>query len=743
MTFDSIEQALARPTNDLFWVEYANGKALCGHADSFYAPEIPDKYLVYDVGNNKVLANVELNGTVQRFSFYRGCYPSDSLAPGIWWFKDHSEFGPFRFHLRLGDETFDLAETDWPLRTDLLGNILPRTTLTGPGVAVTLISYAPISADGAERPRALIYGLMLRNTSDEPITGAVIPPKSQSSDEAGAPVHETFTAVLDGVACHDGEVPFELMPGETLWTPAVITPVPGQVNVADVAKRTALDWLNETLGYFHNMLGELSMPADPFPAAFFERSMLECFLAIAMDESGEMVGANWSGFPSTMQIWQKDLYHSCAPLGVHEPELMQQIILWFLYRSVRHKGDKIYGGYHLDGGVSFSLTNTLTPVVQAGAYYEATGNRAFFEAHPEVMARSCELLEAVLETREGEPVLFPSMWLSDGPSRGDYNTGSNVVAWLAFNLTAVLVDDIAGDAALAARYRDIADRIHADIDTWCITDGPLGPQYTEGAFKDGTHETHHDGEETDTTLMPHYGYCAYDNTAHQNHARVAMTEDNTWYRQCSRGIKDSTWLEDPDPPIEATYPGYMTGLAGVANAEEMSGPDGAMTIIRQRTDVDGSIWWWPFCDGHISRAYEIHGGVVGKSGWAAGVYACHFVSQILGLSYHGPSRTLRWRPFSPTSNFTWTDCRLGAGRFSADFTRDDTTTRCSITNHNDHDVTAELEIILPDGATAASIQLDGQSFDGSTEAGTFFEATTVKLSVGVPAGTGCTIEAIC
>ena len=172
VSFDSIEQALAGPTDELFWVEMADGQATCGHADSLYAGKIPDKYLTFDVFNNKVLANIELSGTIKHFASYRDCYPSDSMAPGIWWYKDFTQSGPFSFAVEIAGERFDLAQVDWPVRMSLLDGVLPLVRLTGPGVEVKLIALAPIASDGAERPRGIIYGLQLTNTADgqKPVT---------------------------------------------------------------------------------------------------------------------------------------------------------------------------------------------------------------------------------------------------------------------------------------------------------------------------------------------------------------------------------------------------------------------------------------------------------------------------------------------------------------------------------------------------------------------------------------------
>jgi hypothetical protein len=738
---DAIEHLLAGPTSDLFWVEYADGQATCGHADSLYAQKIPDPYLVYDVSNNRAMVNVELNGSIKHFNVYRGGYASDPMAPGIWWYKDFSQVGPFFYELELGDERFNLAETDWPIRMDLLGDVIPVTTLTGPGVEAKLVNYTPVSSEGSHRPRAAIYGMLLRNTSDTSVAGKIILPQSQPKVSDSYESFNVFIDLADGMASDGGAFAFDLTPGETIWTPAVITAIPGQEGMDEIARYSSGQWLAQTLAYFRGLTGDLSMPDDPFPAALLARTVQECLGGVAMDASGEMVGANWSRYPATMQTWMKDLYHMLTPLATHDPEFLQHGILWFLDRSVRHKGDKLYEGYLLEGGVSFSLANTLAPVVLSGMYYRATGDRTFFEDHPEVLAKCTELLDAVLATREGEAHLYPSVWLSDGLSRGDYNTGSNLIAWVGLTLVSDILEDIAGDTDRAKRYRESADKTKADLDRWCIAEGPMGPQYIEGAFVDGTFEMHHDGEETDTTLMPFYGYCPYDHPPHQNNCRVAMTGDNLWYKSNTKGIRDSTWISDPVPSIDATYPGYMTGLAGAQNAEDMNGPDGLMMRIRERVDVDGSIWWWPFREDQINRAYEIHGGIVGKSGWACGVYANHFVSQILGLDYDGRCRTLHAKPFSPTSDYTWKQCRLGSGTFDVAFARVAGAVELMVTNRNDHAVTVEAELILPEGESLTRLEVDGAPRD-SNGAGTFFDAVTVKVTLELLAGASTAARAI-
>jgi hypothetical protein len=68
---------------------------------------------------------------------------------------------------------------------------------------------------------------------------------------------------------------------------------------------------------------------------------------------------------------------------------------------------------------------------------------------------------------------------------------------------------------------------------------------------------------------------------------------------------------------------------------------------------------------------------------------------------------------------------------------------CRIENHNDCDVTADVELILAPGANAKSVTVDGSPFDGPVEADVFFDSATARLSLCVPAGGTCEVEATC
>ncbi len=730
----AIEALLAGPVSEFFWASQdADGVFTTGNTQSLYQAVGVDKYLSFDITNNTMLTHVGLDGSLKQVTSYRGCYPLDSRMAGVWWHKTLSQSGPYAFALELNGQRVELSEVEWPRKITLLGNVVPVVTFAGPDVEITLVTFAPVSADGDARPRAIVYGLHIRNTSGAALSGKVHLPTSSEN---------TLVTLLDGVEAADGAVAFDLPAGEATWIPTLIAAAPGEVELASLAERSAADWLGETLAYFASVIGKVVMPEDPFLGEFLQRCMLQGVFAMAIDADGELAGANWSGFPATEQVWMKDMFYSLLPLVTHEPALAKKGILWFLDRSVRFAGDKDYEGYPLEGGVTHSLSNTLTPVVLAGLYYKVTGDRAFFDDHPKVLETSKRLLAAVLATRESDVWLLPSTWLSDGLSRGDFHTGSNIIAQVAFETLGPLVEDVLGEAKLAAEYRDVASRIREAIDANCITDGPMGPQYVEGAFADGTFEVDHDGEETDTTLMPFFGLLPSDDDAYLNCMRVALTSDNRHYRETTRTIKDSTWLKDPDPPIDATIPGYMTGLAGAYTEDALNGPDGRMTIIRELTDVDGSMWWWPYHGTDVIRAYEIDGGFVGKSGWGPAVFVSHVVSEILGLSYDGRERRLRFAPISPTTNFGWRKVRLGGGIFSVEYVGKDTPyVRYRVDNHNDFAITLDLTMRFAPGATLEDMLVDGQLYYDPVTMGTSHGATTATITVTLEPNSMSVLEA--
>lgn len=160
--------------------------------------------------------------------------------------------------------------------------------------------------------------------------------------------------------------------------------------------------------------------------ALFERSVMQCFNAIAMNAEGEVVGSNWGSFPATRQIWMKDMYYAFLPFCLLEPDLAWKGAEWFVHYGVRPKGDKC------EGGVTHSLGNSLAGILLAGIIFESTGKADFLKNKPEMFSKMNQIMDEVEHVENAEDSLYPSIWISDALALGKYHTGSNICVWKAF-----------------------------------------------------------------------------------------------------------------------------------------------------------------------------------------------------------------------------------------------------------------------------------------------------------------------
>jgi meiotically up-regulated gene 157 (Mug157) protein len=107
---------------------------------------------------------------------------------------------------------------------------------------------------------------------------------------------------------------------------------------------------------------------------------------------------------------------------------------------------------------------------------------------------------------------------------------------VAFKSMSRLAREVYDAPALADVWDSIATKIQEAIWARCTATGTYGRQFVEGAMADETLVKLHDGEGTDTTLMPFYGFCAPDDPAYLNHARLAVTPENPYLFKEGDGI---------------------------------------------------------------------------------------------------------------------------------------------------------------------------------------------------------------
>jgi hypothetical protein len=186
----------------------------------------------------------------------------------------------------------------------------------------------------------------------------------------------------------------------------------------------------------------------------------------------------------------------------------------------------------------------------------------------------------------------------------------------------------------------------------------------------------HDGEETDTTLASFYGLLPFDAPVFKNYTRFAMSEHNRFYCPVSGGI---LWEDCTD----STFPGYVTGMA---NAVDESSYKKYFGRIRNLTDLDGSIWWWPYP--YQARDDSVIRRDPGKCGWAAGALLALIWHDIMGVSYDGVLRRLSLKPLPALSGFRWENAPLGGARFDIECRADE----ISVRNLNAYAVELEAQL---------------------------------------------------
>jgi hypothetical protein len=310
-----------------------------------------------------------------------------------------------------------------------------------------------------------------------------------------------------------------------------------------------------------------------------------------------------------------------------------------------------------------------------------------------------------------------------------------------------LLKEVFGDAPRARRYAEVAEKVRAALLATTVIDGPFGRQFIEGVDRTGKPpRLISDGEESDTTLMPLYGFLPYDDEAYLNFMRFAMSEHNAAYQPKVRAI---TWAGRPDTPladrVPSTAPGYMKGIAFGSAPEALFGEHGYYTEVRRVTDADGSVFWWPY--GWNSNPpkwnYDrpVRMAVPGKSGWFAGVHTALFVSRYLGVRYDAPTGVLRFAP-SPLlgDRFRWSEIPIGNQQFTVSYEREGTLVRVSASGRKSQ--TTRLEATLPvDGlGEAVTVTVDGKKPLESTRV-RHLGRESVRVVTEIPPGETVTVVA--
>lgn len=657
-------RVLKAERHPFFNVRVADGGVTTTNTHSYYA-ELPDtEGLTFDAGNQKVLANCDVRGTIRQLTFYRQNTLTEE-KPGVWVNKGLAQTADLKAVFKVDGQLHDLSAEDHAVTCDLLSDSLPRFFHEYQKLQIHAVCFAPIVA--GKRYSLLIQQFVIVNQSSESITCEFLP----------LPLYREKYSDQQHVLIRQRNSESVLAPGEAAVYYAGFIDPEAYEEQALFETADLEEWLAETLSYFEDLYGELSMESE-MTGYLYRRALYQSFCAFGMTNEDVLVGSNWGSWPATERIWNKDMYYAALPFTMIDPQLCQKTILWFHKYGIKFPGTKF------PGGINHSLSNSLSSLLLAALYFENTGDLTFFAENPHILQYGREVVDTVLaQHQSGEPYLFSSVWLSDAFALGKYHTGSNLCLWKACNGLAVILK-AHGDVVDSCRYATAAEKIKAAILTEMTTNGPFGEQFLEGIgdekkrwyavrhyeqsileqglifLSDVIREDQidllmHDGEESDTTLMGTYHFLDWDDPLYQNTMSFAASPHNPTYSSEIRGI---AWGQESG----ATFPGFITLLAGLWPQPDQRRAQ--LEELAALADLDGSWWWWPY-QLDPTRGKVVRNFGCGKCAWGAGMFVTLLLNRYFGLQYADgvlqvtpvPELQYRWRRLRFGSSLLDLECR--------------------------------------------------------------------------------------
>lgn len=689
----------------------------------------------FDVSNNAVVANVDEYGFIRRMATSEDLIPVyETGLPGVFVNKDFDSvecrIGLDISARQAGEERYTpVANLE---AADLIDNLLPRSISRSEGVSVSRVTFAPMGS--ARRPRGVITIVHIVNVGldeanvrvqmvahAEVVAGSALPSVRLFAVD-GAESDQDYRAGVDLVVPARQSV--------RLVTGTVLTRGNDDDDWSALTALTPEAQLERTIQERRQAYGRLVFDGAPYYSDLLERSAELARQVSLLGPDGRLAGSFWgSDANDRPDVWMLDLFYSALPMAQLAPDLCRATIDFFVRYGLPPAAWGNYSaadeGHPLEGvePVSHSIVNATAALALAGAHVEANGDCSTFTGDPAFVEYAVRVLGLLFASRQEGEVLFPSVFISDGPARGDFHTGSNIKAWYAIRSMADIFASAPEHRERAGAWQYEAERVWAAIKEQCCGLSPIGMEYFEGVDRDGTHVLGHDGEETDLTLASVYGFTDIDDPGIINHAKNAFSRRNPYYVPATGGV--SWWDFRFHGP---TFPAFIHALAAADTEAALIPP---LEAVRLRADLDGSIWWWPHLHEETDPAHVLRG--PGKCGWAAGAFVTKFVHDVIGIQVDAPTRRVRFAPFSPWS-FTWNGARLGAVSLDLDYRDSGASREVSVRNRCDRPLDVELELLLPKGAAFSSATLDGEDALELVRAHTRFSRTAVRVSTSLAPG---------
>lgn len=641
-------------TNPFFNLEVKGDQYSSLNKTSFYLNKLPDPDFSIDVGNHKVLANLDEFGKIKQISFYRETYLTED-KPGTWVSNGFVNEKDIELDLKKVGQSEPLNTNNHIVKFDLLFNNLPRFKHCYADFEVDVL-FIPLVDERQDSISGIVQVIKVKDTKEIEIEFPC-PYLHKYSDR-----HDIQIQTIENKKSTNG----------VGWC-LISDPNAG----FDKDDFEVEDLIWNSFKYYKNYLGRLEIPELPELGALIQRTALNALNSISCDTAGTVVGANWGSAPVTNRTWMRDMFYSSLPALQFDPRLIEKTISWFSKYEVKKYGAKF------KGGLKHSVVNALNSTILMGFYIKIWGNTDFVLKNTLFWNETLKKVDTLIGAIDKKDGLIESEWISDGIAVGQYHTGTQIVLWRAIKNIEEIFKSVFKDTKCAEKYAKIAQKLKANITNKCTAEVDGQRTYLEGCnlknhdnfidsdlyekeirdqglifltrVNDGKRiNLHfHDGEESDLTLTPVYQFHETKDTLYEDSMKFAGM-DNPTYSPLSKGI---SWGEES----ESTFPGFITILMGHLQSKD----DFKKQIIHllEITDLDGSWWWWPYKTGHDSNDV-VRFNSCGKCGWASGTFNALATTSMLGIEIDAVTSKLTINLDQVTPSYTWNDYPTCFGRLS-------------------------------------------------------------------------------
>ncbi|MCO6535789.1 hypothetical protein [Lactobacillus sp.] len=635
------------PLNEFYNVKTSEDQEVSANRCSYYSDLLPSQDFSVEVSNQKMLASLSATGKIKSISFFREAYYTED-KPGTWASNGFVQEQNLDTEVEIAKQTKSLSSADHQVEYDLMFNIIPRFIHHYPAAKVLQL-FLPIYQKNGQAISGLIElcAIKSKNKADKIIFPNCYHLKYSDRHHLKLDYSEDQRVLAK----------------KSGWL--VITDPNATFNVS---KDTISQIISASFIQTKRKFGRLEMKDNPKLAALIMRKSANALNSICCSTSGEVVGANWGSSPVINRTWLRDMFYASLPTIYFDHDLAKKIILWFAQFEIKPRGDKFAGG------IQHSVVNSLNSTILLTLYLQQTNDIAFLRQHPQVWEHILYVINYLIAHRDQKYGLVQSEWLSDGIALGKFHTGTQIALWAALSGLSKIYRQVLDDEAEATYYAEVANDLKNNIKKYCLVKDKKGnKKFPEGINPGGnklavdariyekdlldqgldflTRVTKnqqinlefHDGEETDTTLAPFYGFNDVLDQCYLNTLKFAASSENPSYSSLSKGI---SWGNQS----EATFPGYITLLMGTVDESQKF--DDEITLLSKLTDLDGSWWWWPYEVGKSGKNV-VRFNHCGKCGWSDGTFSVLMIKNLLGIKYDASERTFCLAPLKCVPSFTW------------------------------------------------------------------------------------------